>query len=252
MPKSDPNRFAGLKYEDFKALAKDQSLSRYEKIGFPDSYREGKEEAIFADIKRKLTGLDQRGRTVLDIGPGCSGLAFMLIDHCRRQGHKLLLVDSQEMLDHLPDEPFITKVPARFPDECRWLTEQHAGRVDALLCYSVLHYIFAEGNLFDFLDSALALLAHGGQMLLGDIPNLSKRRRFFSSPAGIQFHRDFTGTNETPSVEFNTLESGQIDDAVITSILMRSQASGFDAYCLPQPDELPMANRRDDILIRRP
>ena len=42
------------RFEDFKQLASDASLSKYEKIGFPDSYRAGKEEAIFTDIISKL------------------------------------------------------------------------------------------------------------------------------------------------------------------------------------------------------
>src|SRR5256885_8167314 len=29
--------------------------------------------------------------------------------------------------------------------------------------------------------------------LIGDIPNVSQRKRFFSSPAGIKFHQEFTG-----------------------------------------------------------
>ena len=33
-------------------------------------------------------------------------------------------------------------------------------------------------------------------MLLGDIPNASKRKRFFSSPAGVDYHRAFTGQPE--------------------------------------------------------
>ena len=45
-----------FRFEDFKNLANDPSLSKYEKIGFPDSYRAGKEEAIFHDILSKLNG----------------------------------------------------------------------------------------------------------------------------------------------------------------------------------------------------
>ncbi len=246
------DRFANLKYEDFKTLARDASLSQYEKIGFPDDYRSGKEERIFQDIKHKLGGMDRKNQNILDVGPGCSGLAFMLIDFCRTQGHTLTLIDSQEMLNQLPEEPFITKVPAYYPQECLWVFDKYAGSFNAILSYSVLHYVFAEGNLFDFLDRSLSLLSDGGEMLLGDIPNISKRRRFFSSPNGIKFHQQFTGSDEIPDVAFNVLEPGQIDDSVIAGIIARCQQSGFDAYCLPQPEELPMANRRDDILIRKP
>jgi hypothetical protein len=78
------HRFANLTYDDFRKLAVDPSLSCYEKIGFPNSYREGKEEAIFQDIVSKIPALTGRQKTVLDIGPGCSHLAHMLVNLCQQ------------------------------------------------------------------------------------------------------------------------------------------------------------------------
>jgi hypothetical protein len=248
----DYSRFAGLTFERFRELARAEGLSQYEKIGFPNSYRENKESGIFADILRKLPNLAKTSQTVLDIGPGCSGLPHLLYDHCRRQQHTLLLADSPEMLQLLPDSAEIRKYPGRFPRDCGPLLTGHAGGVDAILSYSVLQYAFIDGGVFDFLDRALSLLAEGGEMLLGDIPNVSKRRRFFSSASGVRAHHEFTGTSEDPEVIFNRPEPGNIDDSVILALLARSRAAGFDAYVLPQDPELPMANRREDILIRRP
>lgn len=244
-------QFENLTYEDFRRLAKDPSLSSHEKIGFPDAYRAGKDEVIFQDILGKLTPLGQRGKVVLDVGPGCSGPAFRLIEHCGEHEHTLLLVDSREMLDNLPDQAHVRKFAACYP-QCPELFEEYAGRVDALLVYSVLHYVFVEGNLFDFLDRSLGLLAPGGALLLGDIPNVSKRKRFFSSQAGAAYHRQFTGRDETPAVAFNLVEPGKIDDSVIFALLARCRSAGFDAYVLPQGPELPMANRREDLFITRP
>jgi hypothetical protein len=252
MDSQNLDRFKELTFDDFKRLAQDESLTPYEKIGFPNSYREGKEELIFRDITRKLPNLAKANQIVLDIGPGCSGPAFMLIEWCRRQGHQLILVDSQEMLSHLPDEPFVEKIVGLYPDECDDLFQKYRGRIDAIVCYSVLHYIFVETNIFNFLDRSLSLLADGGELLIGDIPNVSKRKRFFSSPNGIRFHQAFTGTNEIPSVQFNAIEEGKLDDAVLLSLVLRARSAGYDAYLVPQPDELPMANRREDILIKKP
>lgn len=245
------NRFANLGFEDFRRLAADEKLSKYERIGFPDSYREGFEEAIFADIRRKLFNLDRQGQQVFDIGPGCSDLPRMLIELCRERTHQLTLVDSQEMLALLPDAPFVEKVPALYPD-CPPVLEALAGKVDVLLCYSVLHYVFVDTPLFRFLDLSLSLLSPGGQMLIGDIPNVSKRKRFFSSETGVRYHQHFMQTSEPPVVEFNALEPDQIDDSVVFAILQRARAAGFDAYVVPQDPALPMANRREDILITRP
>jgi hypothetical protein len=246
------SRFSNLDFEGFKALARDSSLSPHEKVGFPDSYRAGKEEAILQDIRAKLTNLELTGRRVLDIGPGCSGIALGVLDLCREREHTLTLIDSAEMLGLLPDTPLAAKLPARFPDECPAFLEENRGRLDAILVYSVMQYVFRESSVFAFFDACLELLADGGQLLIGDIPNHSMRKRFFSSAAGVRFHQAFTGTGEIPRVAHNTLEPGSIDDAALLGLVLRARSAGYDAFLLPQAPGLPMANRREDLLVRKP
>lgn len=248
---SDNDRFTNIGFDDFKELAKDKTLTKYEKIGFPDLYREQYEEHIFNDIRKKITNIDNERQLVLDIGPGCSDLPIMLIDVCRANSNNLLLVDCEEMLDLLPDDPCVEKTVALYPD-CPELIKKHSGRVDAILCYSVLHYIFIDVAFFKFIDLSLQLLAPGGQFLIGDIPNVSKRRRFFSSETGVAFHQEYMKTSEEPEVKFHDIEYDQIDDSIVMAILQRARLAGFDAYVVPQDKLLPMANRREDILIIRP
>lgn len=246
------DRFADLKFNDFRILAEDEQLSPHERIGFPDSYRQHMEERILADIRTKLTHLDVGGSRVVDIGPGCGRLADAIVDHCRGSVGTLVLVDSKEVLDHLPEDRFILKVAGRFPDCCKAFLEDHREQVDAVLVYSVLHYVFVESSVFDFLDHCLELLAPGGQLLLGDIPNRSMRDRLFSSEAGRRFHREFMKTDEDPEVTRGIPVPGDIDDSVLLALLARARAAGFHAYLVPQAPTLPMANRREDILIERP
>jgi 2-polyprenyl-3-methyl-5-hydroxy-6-metoxy-1,4-benzoquinol methylase len=245
-------RCADLTFEDFRRLAQDSSLSRYEKIGFPDEYRKDFEALIFKDIREKLAALEFERKIVADIGPGCSELPLMLANLCQRRGHRLTWIDSAEMLAHLPDPPFVEKLPGRFPTSCRELLETKGGTFDAVLAYSVLHYVMPGADIFAFLDAALALLAPGGALLIGDVPNVSMRKRFFAADAGKRFHHSFVGSQADPSVEFNVLEPGRIDDSVVLSLLMRARGAGFHAYLLPQGGRLPMANRREDILVVRP
>ena len=61
----DYDRFKNLTFERFRELAQDDSLSKYEKIGFPDSYREGMEEKIFADIKGKLKNFCKKNKVTI-------------------------------------------------------------------------------------------------------------------------------------------------------------------------------------------
>jgi SAM-dependent methyltransferase len=247
-----PERFAKLSYEDFKALARDPGLSVHEKIAFPDSYRDGMEAAILDDMRRKLPALDRRRCTVVDIGTGCGALAHALIAHCSRQEHALVLVDSQEMLEQLPESAHVKKVAGRFPQKSGPALAELRGQADAVVVYSVFHYVFADANPFEFVDAAVALLKEGGRLLIGDIPNDSQRRRFFSSEAGRAFHRQFTRSDSDPVAELNRREPGPIDDAVVLGLVARCRAAGFDGYVLPQSPDLPMGNRREDILILRP
>lgn len=251
MPKGKID-FENLTFEDFRALAKDGALSPYEKIGFPDTYRADYEADIFADILAKIPALEGQGKRVLDIGPGCSELPRYLIDLCERQGHELVLVDSQEMLDLLPDKPFICKLPGRFPEELQGFVEKAAGAFDVIIAYSMLHYVVPGSDVFRFADSALALLTNEGRMLVGDIPNISKRKRFFASETGVRFHQQFMKTDERPEVHFNQLQPNAIDDGLLFGLLIRARGMGFDSYLLPQPASLPMANRREDLLFIRP
>ncbi len=251
MSQDQYQRFSNLTYDDFRELAKNSSLSRYEKIGFPDSYREGKERAIFEDIKRKLPWLSEKNKIVLDVGPGCSDLPLMLIEQSEKLSQQILLADSDEMLELLPNRSFIKKYPGIYPKSIDDF-DQLKGRIDVIIIYSVLHYIYVDGNLNSFFDKSLSLLSSGGQMLIGDIPNISKRKRFFCSDAGKKFHRDFTQSKNDPVVEFNKIEDDQIDDSIMMGLVNRARLQGFDAYIMPQQADLPMANRREDILIIRP
>lgn len=243
--------FADLSFEDFKRLASDDTLSKYERIGFPDSYREGFERAIFEDLLAKLPAFRDRNRTVLDIGPGCSGLPRMIDAHCVERGHELVFVDSEEMLAHHPERAKLRKIPGRFPEGPARLDDL-AGSIDAIIVYSVVQYVFTESSIHLFLDAALGLLARQGALLIGDIPNWSMRSRFFASPTGKAFHRQFAGNESAPEPSFNALQPGRIDDSVVLGLAARARAEGFHAWLVPQPDELPMANRREDLLVVRP
>jgi len=246
------NDYDGYNYKKFQELACDSSLSKYEKIGFPDHYRQGAEEIIFKDIVSKTPLLTRQKRLrVLDIGPGCSDLQAYISQLCASHNHMLYVSDSDEMLKLIENSPHLVKVPGLFPQTADEISAQSGG-LDVIICYSVLHYIFVDSNVWYFLDWVMKLLKDGGQALIGDIPNNSKRKRFFASPNGVNFHKKFMNTDQPPEVTFNCPEPGKIDDALLLSMVMHCQASGCDAYVVPQADGLPFANRRDDLIIRKP
>jgi SAM-dependent methyltransferase len=247
----DAQRTGGLTFDDFRRLASDPPADEQERIGFAAGLREGAEGAILADVEAKLPGLVREGATVVDVGCGSGPLAHELCARAGRRGQHLVLVDSAEMLAHLPDAPAVVKVAGRFPLEHPEL-EARCGRADAVLAYSVLQYAYADASPFDFVDAALELLAPGGRLLVGDLPNASMRSRFLASEAGAAFHRAYTGTDEPPEPRYGTLRRGEPDDGLVLGLLAHARAAGFHAWVLPQPPDLPLANRREDLLLARP
>ncbi len=241
----------GFTFEQFKELAKDPSLTMHEKIGASNEYRQNYANFIFADIVTKLPAINQHGKKVADIGCGCDDLAQLMIKTACDNKNNLYMIDSQEMLNLLPNaENNLVKVAGKFPDEVGSFIESEKNSFDAILVYSVMHYVTLEDSVFNFIDSAVELLAPGGRLLLGDLPNRTKRKRFFLSPEGIRTHREYTGDPDAmPQVDLFELEYGKLDDAIIFAIMQRYRAAGLETYLLPQDERLPMANRREDILI---
>ena len=133
-----------ISFNEFKKLALNSKLSKYQKIDFPDEYRENTEDLILLDILEKCPSMKQKSKTILDIGPGCSNLASKLINNSLKLKQNLILIDSLEMLEQLEDSPGIKKIPAKFP-ECKNFIEEFKNRIDVIICYSVFHYIFYEG-----------------------------------------------------------------------------------------------------------
>jgi len=250
---SKKQSYDNFNFAQFKKMAKDQSLSCYEKIGFPDEYRKGKEALIFDDILSKIPNLEkQKKLNVLDIGPGCSDLPKLTMKLCKKNNHQLTWCDSKEMLSNLPDDKFIKKIDGPFPQTFDKLKKANPEGFDIIICYSVFHYIAFEFNIFDFLDKAILLLRDGGQMIIGDIPNFSKRQRFFASNNGIKFHQHFMKTKSLPQVEYNKVQEKVIDESMLDAMITRARFNGCDAYLVPQNSDLAMANRRDDLIIRKP
>lgn len=250
--KIDFSKYKKVGFADLQRLAQDNSISMYEKIGFPDAYRKGREGYIFEDIVQKLgVSSGDRNKVWLDIGPGCTDVPKMVFELCKQQEFRLLWADSKEMLDLLPDADFVEKTVGYFPDNMSGMIEQYAGGVDYIVAYSVLQCgPFYDTSMFRFIDTALTMLRPGGKMLVGDISNVSKRRRFFATETGAKFHREFMKTDSKPEVNYLQMEP-EMDDGVLFSILLRYRGFGFETYLLPQNERLPMYNRREDILICR-
>ena len=125
-----------------------------------------------------------------------------------------------------------------------------------ILVYSVLHYL-GDDDVELFINKAISLLQPGGKMLLGDIPNISKKQRFLTSEEGRLFVEKW---NQKMATKDDDMPKDMLDedsniaefnDSKILSLLKRIRESGCNAYLLPQPVNLPFGYTREDILIEK-
>lgn len=242
--------FSRVTFEEFKQFASDGSMSKYEKIGFPDEYRKDKEINIFYDLNHKLK-LNRKDLLVLDIGCGCSDLVTHLINNAKTNEQTLILVDSEEMLKHSPNDTCIVKIPGKFPDNFDQLSKYQSS-IDAIIVYSVLQHIVLDSNPYSFFDKCLELLKPQGRLIIGDIPNYSKRNRFFQSQRGQDMHKEFSNNDGSKAPQTLYPDNFEkIDDGMLFGIMLRYRGLGFETYLVPQSDDLPMSTRREDLIIEK-
>jgi len=253
MKKNDPycDYLSASSFEDFQFLAKNNSLSKYNKIGFPDELRKGYEKFIFKDILSKVGNLSQKNKTILDIGPGCSDLPKILIKHSKNLQQKLYFIDSEEMLSQLPETIHLKKIFGRFPDIFK---EKNKFKYcfDVIILYSVVQYIFNENGFYKNLNLLFSKLNPGGQIIIGDIPNSSMRKRFFLSNNGLRFHNANYPQEKIPIFLFADNDKSLMNDTHVFKILKTARSFGYHAWVVSQDSRLPFYNRREDIIIERP
>ena len=235
----------GFGYHDYGELAAKKGVPGMVKSG---RYTETDETHIFGDIlqKAKLEGAN----AVLNIGCGCSKPAIDLMEFCRKTGAVCVMVDHPNMIAELkscskPPKNVIF-IAGRFPD-AKGAVLKAAKSFDSIIVYSTLHYVKGL-DCFKFLDEAASLLSPGGRMLIGDIPNVSKKKRFLSTKWGREFHEKWSGRKAPTAAEIRAM-TGQFDDKRIAQIMQRYRHVGYETYLLKQNEKLPFCYSREDILI---
>jgi 2-polyprenyl-3-methyl-5-hydroxy-6-metoxy-1,4-benzoquinol methylase len=130
------------------------------------------------------------------------------------------------------------------------------GLFDRILIYSVLQYQQDPEHAFRFVDAALALLAPQGKLLIGDISNADRLRRFHESEEGKRFEKEWAEQKEKelaaygdPFALFADSVVFRFDDASLEELLARYRGQGYEVSLLPQAPELPFGRTREDVLI---
>lgn len=243
-------------YEFFKERATRDDLSPDERSGFQAHHRDSKSPAIAEDILRKLRPSLQEGSTLIDIGCGCSTLTTELISRTSQEGIHLILVDSEEVLAALGETPdHVTTSAHRFPDDSTFL-DRFRSKSSAVLMYSVIHNVGREQQPLDVLLTATDLLSSQGRLLVGDIPNSSRKNRYLSSEFGQRTNSEWQRAIDVERLKGpvgsppqNSSFSHSFDDHSLLELITRIRESGHEAFILPQPEGLAMNWTREDLLI---
>jgi hypothetical protein len=114
-----------------------------------------------------------------------------------------------------------------------------------------------------FVNESLELLAPGGSLLIGDLPNADSHRRFCSSTEGQRVTEDYKlarlGDQKLNPAAYAAWADIQrdvvmppcfIDDSFLVALLVDLRRRGYESYLLPQPCALPFSLTREDLLIR--
>src|SRR3990167_1109553 len=111
-----------------------------------------------AVIERLELGKDD---VLLDIGSGFGELTVPLSYFCRF----ITAVDHPDVLARMPERPNIERIPGDFLK-----VDFGERRFTKILAYSMLHYLEPD-EITAFVYKAIGLLADGGLLLIGDVPN---------------------------------------------------------------------------------
>jgi protein-L-isoaspartate O-methyltransferase len=126
-----------------------------------------------------------------------------------------------------------------------------------ILIYGVMQCLADFDEVVHFLRKALGLLAPGGLMLVGDIPNTDRKRRFASSERGKAINASWPANASADLHNFKLDELPpdenlvNLDDAALLKLVQIFRSEGFEVGLLPEAPNLPFGQTREDLLFMR-
>ena len=203
--------------------------------------------SIINDISTKLEL--NKNDTLFDIGCG-SGKIVNSLSH---------LVKKTSAIDHPNIINSINHKKIKFIKGDILKINLSNKKFDKILIYSLVHYLKNKEELFKLIKKSLQLLNRNGILLIGDIPNLDKKKRFKKSLNYKKINNEWLSNNLRLSPLEKEIENKlkfdinviKINDKLIFDILKKYTNNKSECYVLSQNKKLPMNNTRVDILIKK-
>ena len=234
-------------FKNYAALARSEVSST--EAGGRYNVQADAERLVIHDVVQKLR-LEPANR-LLEIGCGPGLLLIPLTLMCQESTG----IDHPEVIEKLHSrfsDPKLSTLSGNFLDI------DIEGEFDRILIYSVVNCLGSREEVAEFIGKAVGLLAPGGRLLIGDVPNKDVKDRFLRSPAGQSFQAEWEQISAedmrryadtiVPLLEPDS-EFVIFTDSFVLELLQSYRSAGIHSYVLPQPSVLPFGNTREDILI---
>ncbi|MEY7849464.1 methyltransferase domain-containing protein [Natrarchaeobius sp. A-rgal3] len=204
------------------------------------------ERRILSDVSRKLQ-IEATDRC-LDVGCGPGNITIPLSFVTA----EVVAVDHPAVVTRLekraPERNEITTIGGDF------LERSFEREFDSILIYSVLQELESRSQVFEFVEKARKLLAPGGRMLIGDLPNTDRKSRFLDAEFGQRFSEEWdkvmADSGESLD-QFDGVEGTTFDDDVLLSLLEATRKEDCNSFLRSQPSDLPFGHTREDIVVER-
>ena len=226
-------------------------INNFTKLAGRYNIQDESERLVIMDIINKLEINNKDD--LLEIGCGAGNLLIPLsffVNRATGVDHPQLI---KRLNNRFNDHEKIETVCGNFLQIDKTAFTKHYTKI---LIYSVIHYLSNEDELKDFIQKSLSILSKGGKLLIGDIPNISKKNRFIKSETGKTFKDKWDKlVNEKcknvilPKSIEKDMSLICIDDNIILQIVRYFREKGYNVFILPQDFNLPFGYTREDILI---
>jgi 2-polyprenyl-3-methyl-5-hydroxy-6-metoxy-1,4-benzoquinol methylase len=212
------------------------------------SFQKKSERKIYQDILEKLQLKETD--TCLDIG--CS-VGANLLPLSRKVKH-ITGIDNINVINILKNR---LKSNNTLLISGNFLTHDFKKKYDKIILYSVLHVFKNKKQAYLVVNKILTLLKTGGKILIGDLPNVSLKKKILKSKTGKIFINKWNKQNRKTHEDIkaqnilakNLNYSLVIDDKFIIDLLKYLRKKNLNAYVFPQKKDLPFGHTREDIVI---